>query len=120
MPFSLPSSLLTAAAAFTGTIVGNGLRLFVTAKVEHDEKVRFGVPTDDEQRVTITGVVSAAVAATALAHAFASRRPLLGFLLGAGIGAATGDAPDRTILDLFATEPEGFVPMQPEEIPDGV
>jgi hypothetical protein len=118
--FSIGTTLLTAAAAFTGSIIGNGLRSYFMAKSEHDEKVRFGIPTPDDVELSITGVVSASVAATALAHIASSRRPLVGLLLAAGLSAIAGDAPDRMILDLLETEPEGFVPMAFEEEPDGV
>lgn len=118
--YSIGTTLLTAAAAFTGSIIGNGLRNFIQAKVERDEKVRFGVPTPDQIELTITGVVSATVAATALAHVVARRRPLVGLLLGVGLSAATGDAPDRLFLEMLESEPDGFVPMAFEEEPDGV
>jgi phosphate/sulfate permease len=124
---SIGTTLLTAAAAFAGSIVGNGLRQLVRAKLEHDEKVRFGVPTyDDRLELTVSGVISNTVAATALAHTVSTRRALVGFLIGAGLSAATGDTPDRMIRELVATEPEGFVPMEgfmPMELaeePEGV
>lgn len=108
------TTLLTAAAAFAGSIVGNGLRLFTRELARDRERGRTTVD------LTISGVVSTAIAAAALAHASRRRRPLIGFLVGAGLSAATGDMPDRAIIELLRSEPEGFVPMEREEEPYAV
>src|SRR5688500_15241252 len=91
------TSVLATAAAFAGTIVGNGLRLFVIAKADNAERESQGLPSDDGLDLTISGVISNTVAATALAHAVARRRPLVAFVIGAGLTAATGDFADRAI-----------------------
>jgi hypothetical protein len=118
--FSIGNALLTAAAAFTGSMLGNGLRLYARAKSEHAQQSAYGNEAESQYELTISGVVSNTVAATALAFAVERRRPLVGFLVGAGLSAVTGDAPDRMILDLLRGEPDGFVPMEEEEMPDGV
>ncbi|MBC8144182.1 MAG: hypothetical protein H7X80_01285 [bacterium] len=114
------ASVLTTVAAFAGTIVGNGLRLFVKAKADNAERESQGLPADSEQPLTLTGVISNTVAAAAIAHALPNRRPLIAFAIGVGLTAATGDLPDRAIMDRFKGEPDGFVPMEEEEDPDGV
>jgi hypothetical protein len=117
--FSIGTTLMTAVAAFAGSIVGNGLRLYLQAKSEHAEQSAHGVDAPTSVELTLTGVITNTVAATALAFAVPGPRPLVGFVVGAGLSAATGDAPDRMLLDLIAGEPDGFMPMD-EDIPDGV
>src|SRR5688572_24816583 len=84
---AIGTSALATAAAFAGTIVGNGLRLFVKAKADNAERESQGLPADDRVSLTISGVISNTVAATALAHAVAKRRPLVAFVIGAGLTA---------------------------------
>ena len=116
----ITTSLLTVAAAFAGTMVGNGLRMFVGAQAAQSERVATGEPDEGTTQITITAVVTNTVAAAALAHAVPRQRALVGFLLGAGLSAAVGDSPDRWIAELLKSEPNGFVPMDDEEMPDGV
>lgn len=102
------TTLLTAVAALAGTVVGNGVRLVVKAKMD-----------DTESEIEVSGVFANAIAAAALAHTARRRRPLVAFMLGAGLTAATGDMPDRALQELFATDLDGFVAMDQDE-PDGV
>ena len=118
--YGVGDTLLTAAAALGGAILGNGLRLFSKATMLQSSPFLDDDEPDTEAEISITGVVATTVAAAALAHAAGGRRPLYGFLIAAGLGAAVGDVADRMILDLMTGEPEGFVAMEAEEEPDGV
>lgn len=116
----LGTTLLTAIAALVGTAVGNGLRLFIKNRSENADRESHGLSADEPMQLTFTGVVSNTVAATAIAHAVDRNRPLTAFMIGAGLTAATGDTPDRMIMDLFKGVPDGFVPMDIDDEPDGV
>lgn len=88
--------LLTAASSFTGTLVGNGARVLLQAR----HRRRLDTQPDDEQ-VVVNAVISLAVISTAAAIALPGRGPLGGFLIGAGLSAAAGDALDRAVLGVL-------------------
>jgi len=90
------SLITTGAAALAGTVVGNGVRNMIRAKVE-------GFTGD----IVVNGSISSAVAATVLAQTSESRQPLVAFALGAILGGAVGDVGDRWVADLVRSVSHG-------------
>jgi hypothetical protein len=92
------------AASFGGTVIGNVLRLVLIDAQEASELQVEGQLAADEKEIVVTGVLTNALIATLLA-APTEKAALLGFFLGAGFTALTGNEPDRRLLQSSGRTP---------------